>query len=220
METQAPLVTLLEQYLPGQLTPSQVALLVQAEVLYHEWNAKINLISRTDIDHLAERHLLHSLLMLRFARLPAGAQVLDIGTGGGLPGLPLAIAHPEVQFTLLDSTRKKLTAVQGIADTLGLQNVRTVWQRAEEHTQQYDYVTGRAVTAIPAFWQLAGPRIRTRKSPHLNPGVLYLTGEDQAQDAALTGQAITITYLGRDWLPEFPWYAGKVLVYIDACNKA
>lgn len=204
-----------QAYLPF-LSEAQAGQLTRAAELYRAANARVNLISRTDIAHLEERHLLHSLLIGRYMGFGAGVRVLDLGAGGGLPGLPLALAFPEAEFTLLDSTQKKLVAVGEIAQALGLENLTTVWQRAEDHRARYDYVVGRAVAALPQFWSWAKPLLRCRGGLPLPGGVLYLKGGDLGNELAQIGRPHTVVPL-YDWVP-LPWYETKVLVYLDACS--
>jgi 16S rRNA (guanine527-N7)-methyltransferase len=138
---------LIRSYFP-ELNPLQVKQLTALEPLYREWNEKINVISRKDIDHLYEHHVLHSLAMARYNPFKTGMKVLDVGTGGGFPGIPLAILFPEVQFTLLDSTAKKIHVVREVSDAIGLKNVEGVHARVEEYQGKYDMIISRAVSTI------------------------------------------------------------------------
>ncbi len=140
--------------------------------LHQEWNAKINLISRKDIENLECHHYLHSLSILKFITIFDGAEVLDVGTGGGFPGLPLAIVLPKVQFYLLDSIQKKLNVIEDIKQNLGLENVRTVWSRIEDYKFKHDILTARAVSSLPKFYSLVKKNVKKQ--------ILYLKGGDFA----------------------------------------
>src|SRR5688500_10998207 len=137
----------IEQLFP-EINPMQKQAFALLGPLYREWNEKINLISRKDIDHLYEHHVLHSLALAKYNPFHDGMNVIDIGTGGGFPGIPLAIMFPQSNFTLLDSTAKKIHVVQEVAGTLKLENVIAVHARAEEHRGQYDLIIGRAVSTL------------------------------------------------------------------------
>lgn len=209
------ILPLVSHHLPGLLSADQLR---QLQVLlegYQEVNQRVNLISRADMAHLEERHLLHSLLLARHFPLPGGACVLDLGAGGGLPGLPLAIAFPDVEFTLLDSTRKKLGAVEELVQQTGLRNVRTVWQRAEEHNERYAYVLGRAVAALPQFYQWARPLVDCRAGFEQPGGIVYLKGGDFAEELAQLGLPHRLWDL-HETVP-LPWFETKKLVFLQVC---
>ena len=135
----------------NDLSDDQTEAYAQLQPLYAEWNSKINVVSRKDIDQLYERHVLHSLAIAKFVRFTPGTNVLDVGTGGGFPGIPLAILFPEVKFHLVDSIGKKIKVVQSVAETLGLKNVTAGQVRAEQIREKYDFVVSRAVTQLPEF---------------------------------------------------------------------
>lgn len=144
--------------------------------LLREWNTKINLISRKDIDALEERHLIHCLAITNVLTLRKGARILDVGTGGGLPGLPMAICYPQAKFTLIDSIAKKVGVVQSIADDLGLENVEAKQVRAETLKLKYDFVTGRAVKNLPEFLSWISNNLQTGNQHSLANGVIYWKG--------------------------------------------
>lgn len=144
--------------------------------LLREWNTKINLISRKDIDALEKRHLIHCLAITNVLTLRKGARILDVGTGGGLPGLPMAICYPQAKFTLIDSIAKKVGVVQSIADDLGLENVEAKQVRAETLKLKYDFVTGRAVKNLPEFLSWISNNLQTGNQHSLANGVIYWKG--------------------------------------------
>ena len=144
--------------------------------LLREWNTKINLISRKDIDALEERHLVHCLAITNTLILKKGARILDVGTGGGLPGLPMAICYPQAKFTLIDSIAKKIGVVQSIADDLGLANVEAMQVRAEALKTQFDFVTGRAVKNLPEFLSWISNNLQGGNKHSLSNGVIYWKG--------------------------------------------
>lgn len=201
---------------PG-LDASKLAQLQVLANLVTEWNERVNVISRKDIQHLPERHILHSLCIARYIQFQPGTSVLDLGTGGGFPGMPLAICFPQVQFTLLDSTQKKLKVIVEIATTLGLKNVHTVWQRAEEHTHQYDFVTGRAVADLRDFFPLAIKRVHCKNRNALPNGILYLKGGELAEELRGIRVKKSVVHALRDWLPD-PYFETKQLVYLSNCG--
>ena len=154
--------------------------------LYADWNAKINVVSRKDFDQLYLRHVLHSLAIAKVCQFDQGAQILDVGCGGGFPSLPLAILFPEVHFVAADSIRKKLTVVEGVAQAIELHNLDTHWGRVEELNSKFDYVVSRAVTAMPEFLKWVWTKIEKGKRGSLPNGILYLKGGDLAEELALT----------------------------------
>ncbi len=172
---------IITKYFPG-LTPLQREQLSLLYPLYSDWNAKINVISRKDIEQLYERHVLHSLGIARVTGFAPGSRVADIGTGGGFPGIPLAILFPEAQFRLVDSIGKKITVVKEVAAALGLGNVVAEQSRAENLAGKYDFVVSRAVTALPEFVRWVKPLIARENNNDIKNGILYLKGGDFGQE--------------------------------------
>ncbi|MBF2798917.1 16S rRNA (guanine(527)-N(7))-methyltransferase RsmG [Riemerella anatipestifer] len=174
---------LILKYFP-ELTEQQQHQFALLEPLYKEWNEKINVISRKDTDSLYEKHILHSLGIAKVMPFSEGTKVLDIGTGGGFPGIPLAIMFPEVEFTLIDSIGKKIKVVQAVSEALELKNLIAVHGRAEKLKDKYHFVVSRAVTQMPVFLRwLKGKFEKEQFNPKHN-GVLYLKGGDLAEELA------------------------------------
>lgn len=149
---------------------------------YVEWNSKINVISRKDMENLAERHFLHSLAIAKSIQFKSGTKILDVGTGGGFPGIPLAIFFPECEFHLVDSRFKKIQVVEAITQLADLKNVQATIQRVEDMRDQYDFVVSRAVAAMDQFIPWVRKRIHCRNHNALPNGILYLRGEDLTQE--------------------------------------
>lgn len=169
------------QYFPN-LTEKQLEQFGRLAELYAEWNAKINVISRKDIDELYTRHVLHSLGIAKVMALKPGATVLDVGTGGGFPGIPLAILFPETNFYLIDIIGKKIKVVQGVAEALGLTNVRAEQKRAETVKEEFDFIVSRAVTNMPDFVKWVRGKIKKDQNHDLPNGILYLKGGDLTEE--------------------------------------
>ncbi|MDR0415336.1 MAG: 16S rRNA (guanine(527)-N(7))-methyltransferase RsmG [Prevotellaceae bacterium] len=201
----------IRKYFPA-LAPAQEALLQQLEPLYRSWNERINLISRKDIDRLYERHVLHSLAIARVVQPADGAEVLDAGTGGGFPGIPLAILFPQCRFTLADSIGKKVAAVREIAAALRLRNVQVVQARVETLTQNFDFVVSRAVADLPTFvgwvWGKVSPGCRGS----LPNGILYLKGGDLDEELRRIPQKANVVAISDFFDEEF--FETKKVVYI------
>jgi 16S rRNA (guanine527-N7)-methyltransferase len=170
-----------------QVTPEQWALLEQMAALHREWNAKINLVSRKDIENLEWHHYAPCIAALGFIKLMDGARLLDVGTGGGFPGLILAVLYPQAYFTLVDSVGKKITVVADIAAQLKLRNVEVRNARAETLSREYDFVTGRAVASLPQFIGWTRKRVRRGAKHSLENGILYWKGGNLAAEAADLG---------------------------------
>jgi len=169
------------KYFPD-LNDRQIVQFHQLFNLYEEWNAKINVISRKDIDELYMRHVLHSLGIAKVIQFQSGSNIVDVGTGGGFPGIPLAILYPEVQFSLVDSIGKKLKVVEGISETLNINNVTSFHSRIEAIEGQYDFIVSRAVTAMPTFVKWVKPKVSKKSKHDLKNGILYLKGGDLTEE--------------------------------------
>lgn len=150
--------------------------------IYTEWNNQINVISRKDTDNFYERHVLHSLGIAKIQKFEDNSDILDIGTGGGFPGIPLAILYPNCNFLLVDSIGKKIKVVQEVAKTLNLKNVTAIHERAEHINQQFDFIVSRAVTAMPAFLKWTKDKFKKKSVHDLKNGILYLKGGDLTEE--------------------------------------
>ncbi len=204
-------MNIVEKYFPN-LSDGQKALFEQLPALYEDWNSKINVISRKDIDQLMEHHVLHSLSIAKYTSFTAGSRIVDVGTGGGFPGIPLAIMFPEVEFFLIDSIAKKIKVVEAIASSLGLKNVRAKQTRSEEVKEKFDFVTSRAVTAFHEF---------VRQTRHLNDknnrnavmnGILYLKGGNFMGEIAPFGKSVMVNNL-EDYFDE-EYFEEKKLIHL------
>jgi 16S rRNA (guanine527-N7)-methyltransferase len=164
------------------LTENQILQFKKLEVLYHDWNAKINVISRKDIDELYIKHVLHSLAIAKIQPFEAGSYVLDVGTGGGFPGIPLAILFPETRFYLIDVIAKKIKVVHAVVDALDLKNVKAEQIRAENVKGDYDFIVSRAVTNMPDFVSWIKDKIKKQNKHNLPNGILYLKGGDLTEE--------------------------------------
>jgi 16S rRNA (guanine527-N7)-methyltransferase len=164
------------------LSETQQQQFAQLQSLYADWNSKINVISRKDIDALYTRHIVHSLAIAKVQPFAAGAEILDVGTGGGFPGIPLAILFPETQFHLIDIIAKKIKVVQAIAEALELKNVKAQQLRAELTRNSYDFIVSRAVTNMPDFVSWVKGKIKKQQKHELKNGILYLKGGDLGEE--------------------------------------
>jgi 16S rRNA (guanine527-N7)-methyltransferase len=200
------------KYFPD-LTEFQIAQYRRLEPLYREWNEMINVISRKDIDQLAERHVLHSLGIAKVIHLTAGTKVLDAGTGGGFPGIPLAILFPEVKFHLVDSIGKKIKVVKAVAEDLGLKNVTAEQARVEELKGSYDFIISRAVTSLPVFYNWVHHLISLKSKNKFANGILYLKGGDLAEEISALNNRCQIFSLS-DFFIE-PFFETKKVVYLS-----
>ena len=169
------------KYFPD-LTDLQIEQFQKLDFLYHDWNEKINVISRKDIDALYTKHVLHSLGIAKIMKFEPGTTVLDVGTGGGFPGIPLAILFPETRFYLIDVIAKKIKVVQGVVDALELKNVKAEQLRAENVKGDFDFIVSRAVTNMPDFVSWIKTKIKKQHKHTLKNGILYLKGGDLTEE--------------------------------------
>ena len=206
-------VSLILKYFP-EITDEQKQQFEKLEQLYTEWNEKINVISRKDMDGLYEKHILHSLGIAKVIPFADGTKVLDIGTGGGCPGIPLAILFPEVSFTLIDSIGKKIKVVEAVSEGLGLKNVTAVHGRAEKLKEKFHFVVSRAVTQMPQFLRWLKGKFEKEQFNEKHNGVLYLKGGDLAEE--LAGLRCEIFQLKNYFEEEF--FDTKKVVYLSKGN--
>ncbi len=167
-----------------ELTYNQIQQFRKLELLYQDWNAKINVISRKDIDELYVKHVLHSLAIAKIQSFKPGTYILDVGTGGGFPGIPLAILFPETRFYLIDVILKKINVVKAVAEALELKNVKAEQIRAEQVKGDFDFIVSRAVTNMPDFVSWVKDKIKKQNKHELSNGILYLKGGDLTEELA------------------------------------
>lgn len=181
---------IIKNYFPT-LTTKQIEQFELLEPLYKDWNSKINVISRKDIDELYVRHVLHSLGIAKVQEFKAGSSIMDVGTGGGFPGIPLAILYPDTEFYLIDAIAKKIKVVQEVVDALELKNVKSAQQRAEKVKGEFDFIVSRAVTNMPDFVKWVRNKVKKQSQHQLKNGILYLKGGDLTEELALYQTATT-----------------------------
>lgn len=203
-------IDLIHKYFP-ELNDQQKARFEALEALYQEWNAQINVISRKETDFYV-RHVLHSLGIAKIMEFTPGSKILDIGTGGGFPGIPLAILFPECEFLLVDSIGKKIKVVNGVAESLELTNVRAIHERAEKVNEQFDFIVSRAVTAMPKFITWTKGKFLKKNNNPLKNGILYLKGGDLTEEMATVKKAVQYFELSEIFEEEF--FETKKVVYV------
>lgn len=206
---------LISKYFPN-LTEDQILKFSKLEELYKDWNLKINVVSRKDIDELYIRHVLHSLGIAKVQAFKPGAKILDVGTGGGFPGIPLAILFPETQFHLVDSIGKKIKVVDEVTEGLELTNVKSYNQRVEELDDHYDFIVSRAVAIMPTFVRWVKGKIAKESNHEFKNGILYLKGGDLTEELQdyRTAQIFELS----DYFEE-DFYATKKVVYLPMKYK-
>ena len=202
---------LIKKYFPD-LTERQQKQLEALDGLYHEWNEKINVISRRDIDNLYEHHVLHSMAIGKMLRFKSGTQILDFGTGGGFPGIPLAILFPDCQFTLIDGTGKKIRVAQEVSQAIGLENCTPVHRRGEEEKGRYDFVVSRAVMPLPDLAKMVRKNIAKEQHNALPNGIICLKGGN-LQEETRPYKHIVMTQPLSQWFDE-EWFKEKYCIYL------
>lgn len=209
---------LILKYFP-EITDRQKEMFVSLFPVYEEWNQKINVISRKDIGNLYLHHVLHSLAIAKRVKFPANSRILDVGTGGGFPGVPLAIMFPEANFTLCDSILKKIKVVTEVKDALGLQNVNELRMRADEIDGMFDFIVSRAVTDLSSFVPWVWNKIEKGSIQGINRGIIYLKGGDMNEEMATAAEKLRIPMNKfskteiSDWFDE-EWFIEKSVIFI------
>lgn len=199
------------QYFPN-LSETQREQLTKLEPLYRDWNSKINVISRKDIDNLYLHHVLHSLAIAKFTHFKPGTRILDMGTGGGFPGIPLAILFPEAKFELIDGTGKKIRVATEVAQAIGLKNVTALHRRGEEEHGKFDFVVSRAVMPLPELMKLVRKNIAKRSGNAIGNGVIVLKGGDIKEEIKPFTKIVEVEEISQ-WFSD-DWFKEKYVIYI------
>lgn len=199
----------------ADFTGEQIDRFSALEQVYKEWNEKINVISRKDIDSLYIKHVLHSLSIAAVIEFKPGTEIIDIGTGGGFPGIPLAIFFPEVKFHLVDSIGKKLKVVEAVAESIGLKNVTTQHTRAEAiKNRKFDFVVSRAVTALGELWKWSAPLIKKANTQELPNGLICLKGGDLADEISVSGLKPRVVEI-EQLFPDVEYFKDKYVLHVS-----
>ncbi|MDC0584789.1 16S rRNA (guanine(527)-N(7))-methyltransferase RsmG [Bacteroidales bacterium] len=202
---------LIKQYFPS-LSQNQNNQFDQLSEIYAYWNERINVISRKDVENIEINHVLHSLAIAKYVSFRDGAKILDVGTGGGFPGIPLAIMFPKVQFHMVDSIAKKIKVVNEVAQALGLTNVLAEQKRAEKIKNKYDFVVSRAVTQLPRFVSWIRNNVSEKQSHSVSNGILYLKGEGFEKELEDTRFNYSVSQLSEFFTEDF--FETKLLVHL------
>lgn len=205
------MIELIKKYFP-HLSAKQIEQFTALDALYHDWNSKINVISRKDIDNLYEHHILHSLAIAKYITFREDTNVLDFGTGGGFPSIPLAIFFPEANFKLIDGTGKKIRVAQEVADAIGLENVLPTHLRGEEEKGKFDFIVSRAVMPLPDLMKIVKKNIAPDQHNTLPNGVIVLKGGNLNDELKPYKKIVEKTELSQ-WFDE-EWFKEKYLIYV------
>ncbi len=199
------------KYFPD-LTKEQQRQIAALNELYRDWNAKINVISRKDIDHLYEHHVLHSMAIAKIIQFRAGTKILDFGTGGGFPGIPLAILFPECDFKLIDGTGKKIRVAQEVCNAIGLKNCHPEHLRGEDEKGKYDFIVSRAVMPLPDLLKIVKKNISKEQHNALPNGIICLKGGDLQEEMRPFRNLLEISYISKFFSEE--WFKEKNIIYL------
>ena len=202
---------IIDKYFPG-LSQRQKEQFNNLDALYRKWNAKINVISRKDIDNLYEHHVLHSMAIARIVRFKPSTSILDFGTGGGFPGIPLAILFPECRFCLIDGTGKKVNVAAEIAKAIGLENVEAIHQRGEEEKGKFDFIVSRAVMPMPDLVKIVSKNISRKQHNSIANGILALKGGNLSAELKPYHKIIEVTPISQFFDEE--WFREKSVIYL------
>ena len=204
-------MNIIQKYFP-QLSAEQQHQVALLDELYRDWNAKINVISRKDIDNLYEHHVLHSMAIAKMVNFRPGTRILDFGTGGGFPGIPLAILYPECQFKLIDGTGKKIRVAQEVAQAIGLKNCTPIHLRGEEEKDKYDFIVSRAVMPLPDLVKIVKKNIAKEQKNALPNGIICLKGGNLEGELQPYRKYVEKTELSQ-WFSE-EWFKEKYVIYL------
>lgn len=202
---------IIDKYFPG-LSQRQKEQFNNLDALYRKWNAKINVISRKDIDNLYEHHVLHSMAIARIVRFKPSTSILDFGTGGGFPGIPLAILFPECRFRLIDGTGKKVNVAAEIAKAIGLENVEAIHQRGEEEKGKFDFIVSRAVMPMSDLVKIVSKNISRKQHNSIANGILALKGGNLSEELKPYHKIVEVTPISQFFDEE--WFREKSVIYL------
>lgn len=205
------------QYFPD-LTSEQIIRFEKMVPLYREWNKTVSVIARNDVDSIYEKHILHSMAIAKIIRFNPGTRILDVGTGGGFPGIPLAILFPSCHFVLIDPIGKRIKVVQAIADELGLKNVTAIRAKVEDLNDEFDFVASRAVKAFPVFVDLVKKNISAKPQNEIPNGIIYLKGGSVEEELARFKHIATVTEI-TSFFTE-PYFESKKVVFLPLIKGA